>query len=177
MLHLFVQQTLWVPLICQGSILGSQETAMNKWSLYSSEKMSKKQVWKYLMPGSGDIMKINGLENESAVTERQLNVEWNEQVSHVDSEEINKQTENDMCKALRSVHAWQVQRTAKRRVCLEQVSIREVAAEVRKTVMALKIMVRTLDWVLCDLGGLWKVLKRLIQSDLCFRRKTLLNGD
>lgn len=68
-----------------------------------------------------------------------------------------KQTENDMCKDLRSMHAWQIQRIAKRPVCLEQVSIREVAAEFRKTVMALKTMVRTPDWILCDLGGLWKV--------------------
>lgn len=129
------------------------------------------------MPGSGRYYENKWVgEWDSVVTERQLNVEWNEEVSHVDSEGKKKQTENDMYKDLRSMHAWQVQRTAKRTVCLQQVSIREVAAEVKKTVMALKTMVRTLDWILCDLRGFWKVLGRLIQSDLCFGGKTPVSG-
>lgn len=32
--------------------------------------MNKKKVWKYLMPGSGDIMKINGLENETVLSQK-----------------------------------------------------------------------------------------------------------
>ena len=60
--------------------------------------------------------------------------------------------------------------------CLLQ-SNKKVADKVRKifrgkTCTALKTKVRTLDWILHEVGGLWKALsRRLTQSDLCLRRE------
>lgn len=85
---------------------------------------------------------------DRVITEGQFHIGQSEGVSHVDSERRNLQ-ENKMCKALRSVHAWQAQGTARRQCVWSRASSRKVADEVRKTVSgktcrALKTTVRTL---------------------------------
>lgn len=75
-----------------------------------------------------------------------------------------------MCKA---------QGTARRGCVWSRASNKKVADKVRKifrgkTCTALKTEVRTLDWIPHEVGDLWKALsRRLTQSDLCLRKKTL----